>query len=94
MEKQHGQSGKWKQIAIVAIVGFAVAALVYKLEGGAGQGCSLLNGAAWFVLQILHPVLTVAWQSVGTYVPENTKLVQHLPDIVAAIRPLLCAIAG
>jgi hypothetical protein len=84
----------WRRIAVVAIVGFALAALLYRLDVQAGHGCDLLSGATWFVLQILHPVLVAGWQSVQAYIPENTRLVQHLPDLVAFIRPLFCFVAG
>ena len=60
MDRQYTYSGKWKRIAAVAVVGIALAALFYKLGGNEGHGCNLLNGAAWFVLQILHPVIVVA----------------------------------
>jgi hypothetical protein len=94
MEKQYMNSRKLKGIAVVAIIGLALAALGYKLNGDAGHGCSLFSGAGWFVLQILHPVLVVGWQSVQAYVSENSRFLQHLPDIVAFARPLLCVFAG
>lgn len=94
MDRQHTNSRKLKQIAIVAIVGFALAALLYKIDGGADSGCNLLSGAAWFVLQLLHPVLVAGWHSFQPYVYDNSRLLQHLPDAVACVRPLLCAIGG
>jgi hypothetical protein len=94
MERQNTNSRKWKRIAVVAIVGLALAALFYKLDGQAGHGCSLLSGAAWFVLQILHPVLWAGWQSAQAYVYDNSRVVEHLPDVVALIRPLIYCVAG
>ena len=94
MDRQYTKSRVWRRIAVVAIVGFALAALLYKLDARAGHGCDRLSGAAWFVLQILHPVLVAGWQSVQAYIPENTRFVQHLPDLVTFIRPLLCFVAG
>jgi hypothetical protein len=94
MDRRDTNSSKLKQIAVVAIVGFALAALLYKFDGGAGSGCNLLNGAAWFVLQLLHPVLVAGWHSLQSYVDDNSRLLQRLPDAVACIRPLLCTIGG
>jgi hypothetical protein len=91
MDRQDTNSRKLKRIAVVAIVGFALAALLYKIDGG---GCNLLSWAAWFVLQLLHPVLLAGWHSLQPYVYDNSRLLQHLPDAVACIRPLLCAIGG
>lgn len=94
MNGHHTNSRKLKKIAVVAIVGFALAALVYKFDGGAGRGCNLLSAAGWFVLQLLHPVLVAGWHSLQPYLYDNSRLFQHLPDAVACIRPLLCAIGG
>ena len=94
MDRIDTNSRKLKQIAVVAIMGFALAALFYKFNGGAGGGCNLLSGAAWFVLQLLHPVLVAGWHSLQPYVYDNSRLLQHLPDVVACIRPLLCAVGG
>jgi hypothetical protein len=91
MDRKDTNSRKLKQIAVVAIVGFALAALLYKFDGG---GCNLFSGAAWFVLQLLHPVLVASWHSLQPYVYDNSRLLQHLPDAVACIRPLLCAVGG
>jgi hypothetical protein len=94
MERQNTYSGKLKGIAVVAIVGFAVAALFYKLDGGVGHGCDLLKGAAWVVLRILRPVLLFGWQTVQAYLYENSGCLQHLPQIVASFGSLLCGVVG
>lgn len=94
MNRQDTNSRKLKQIAVVAIVGFALAALFCKFDGGVGGACTVLSGAAWFVLQLLHPVLVAGWHSIQPYAYDNSRLLQHLPDAVACIRPLLCAIGG
>lgn len=94
MERQNTYSGNLKRVALVAIVGFAVAALFYKLDGGAGYGCDLLKGAAWVVLRILRPVLLFGWQTVQAYLSENAGCLQHLPQIVASFGSLLCGVAG
>ena len=94
MDRQDTNSRKLKQIAVVAIVGFALAALFHRFDGGARGGCNLLSGAAWFVLQLLHPVLVAGWHSLQSYVYDNSRFLQRLPDAAACIRPLLCAIGG
>ena len=94
MERQNTHSGSLKRIAVVGIVGFAVAALFYKLDGGAGQGCDLLKGAAWLALRILRPVLLFGWQAVRADLSENSGCLQHLPQIVASFGSLLCGVIG
>jgi hypothetical protein len=94
MERQFTYSGKLKGIAVVAIVGFAVAALFYKLNGGAGHECNLLKGAAWVMLRILRPVILFGWQTVQAYLTDNSGCLQHLPQIVASIGSLLCGVVG
>ena len=94
MDRQDSNSRKLNQIAVVVIVGCALAALFYKFDGGSGRECNLLSGAAWFVLQLLHPVLVAGWQSLQAYLYDNSGVLQRLPDAVACIRPLLCAIVG
>jgi len=78
----------------VAIVGLAVVALSYKLDGGAAQGCDLLKGAAWVALRILRPVILFGWQTVQAYLSENSGCLQHMPQIVASVGSLLCFVAG
>jgi hypothetical protein len=94
MNRQYTYYKGLKRVAVVLVVGFALAALFYRLDGEAGRGCNLLNGAAWFVLQMLRPVLLAGWQSVRSYIFDNSRLLQHLPDLVGSIGPLLCAIGG
>jgi hypothetical protein len=94
MERQNTFSGSLKRIVVVAIVGFAVAALFYKLDGGAGQGCDLLRGAGWVVLRILRPVLLLGWQTVQAYVSDNAGCLRHLPQIVASFGSLLSGVAS
>ena len=94
MERQSTHFGNLKRIAIVAIVGFATAALFYKLDGGAAQGCDVLRGAAWIVLRILRPVLLLGWQTVQAYVSDNSGCLQQLPQIVASVGSLLSGVAS
>jgi hypothetical protein len=94
MNRQYTYYEGLKRVAVVLVVGFSLAALFYRLDGEAGRGCHLLNGAAWFVLQMLRPVLLASWQSVRSYIIDNARLLQHLPDLVGSIEPLLCAIGG
>lgn len=95
MGRQNTYSANLKRIAAVAIVGFAVAALFYKLDGAAGHGCDLLRGAAWVALRILRPILLFGWQTVQAYLYDNSGRLQHLlPQIVASFGSLLCSVVG
>jgi len=94
MNRQYTYYKGLQRVAVVLVVGFTLAALLYRLDGEAEGGCNLLNGAAWFVLQMLRPVLLAGWQSVRSYIFDNSRLLQHLPDLVRSIGPLLCAIGG
>jgi hypothetical protein len=94
MDRQNTNSGNLERIALLAIVAFAAATWFYKLDGGANQGCDLLKGAPWVVLQILRPVLLFGWQTVQAYLTDNSGCLQHFPQIVASVGPLLCAVVG
>jgi hypothetical protein len=94
MGRQNTHSGNLKRVAPVAIVGFAVAALFYKLDGGAGHGCDLLKEAAWVALRLLRPVLLFGWETVQAYLYDNSGCLQHLPQIVASFGSLLCGMVG
>lgn len=94
MNRQYRYYKGLKRVTVVLVVGFTLAALFYRLDGEAGRVCNLLNGAAWFVLQMLRPVFLAGWQSVRSYIFDNSRLLQHLPDLVGSIGPLLCAIGG
>jgi hypothetical protein len=94
MNRQYTYYKGLKRVVVVLVVGFTLAALFYRLDGEAGRGCNLLNGAAWLVLQMLRPVLLAGWQSVQSYIFDNSRLLQNLPDLVGSIEPLLCTIGG
>jgi hypothetical protein len=94
MNRQYTYYKGLQRVAVVLVVGFTLAALLYRLDGEAEGGCNPLNGAAWFVLQMLGPVLLAGCQSVRSYIFDNSRLLQHLPDLVGSIGPLLCAIGG
>ncbi len=94
MKGQSIYSGNLKRIAVVAVVGFAAAALFYKLDGGPAQGGDLLKGAAWVVLRVLRPVLLFGWQTVQAYVSDNSGCLRHLPQIVASVGSLLSGVAS
>ncbi|PYU66665.1 MAG: hypothetical protein DMG49_21400 [Acidobacteria bacterium] len=93
MERQHTYSRNVKRIAVAAI-GFVLAALFYKFDDATAEGCNLLNGAAWFAVEMLDPVVRTGWQSLQAYLSENSGFFQHLPQIVASIWPLLYIVAG
>jgi hypothetical protein len=94
MNREYTQSQKLKRAAVAAIVGFALATLFYKLGGGASHGCELLDEAEWLVLQILHPIVAVGWRSAQAYLTENSRVLQHLPQIVANAWPMLCFVVA
>ena len=93
MEGHDTYPGKVEQIVGVAIAGFVLATLVGKLTGST-QEWSCLDQATRVVLEVLRPVILAGWQCVPAYLAENTRCLQHLPQIVASIWPLLCVIAG
>ena len=96
MERHNRYLGKLEGVAVATLVGFALAALFYKLEGR-GRGCDLLNGlnaASWLVLKLLHPALVVGWQSAQAYVFEHEGLLRHLSDVVPSVWTLLSSVAS
>ena len=94
MDRQYTHSQKWTRAAVATVVGFALAALFYRLGGGAGHGCALFDGVEWLVLQIWHPVAAAGWQAVQAYVGDNSRLLQHLPQVAPSIWTVLCFVVG
>jgi hypothetical protein len=94
MDKEYTYSRKLKRAAVAAVGGFALVALFYKVGGGAGHGCELLDGVEWLVLEILHPVMVAGWQAVQAYVADNSRLLQHLPQVTPSIWTVLCFVVG
>jgi NADH:ubiquinone oxidoreductase subunit 6 (subunit J) len=94
MERQNTDIRNLRRVAVAVITGFAAAALFYTLDGEIARGCSVLHAAGWVVLQVLRPVMVAGWQSVAAYLPENAGCFQQLPQIVASVGPVLCALAA
>jgi hypothetical protein len=79
----------------VAIVTLGFPTFFCKLGGPAEQGCNLFGKTAWVALALLRSVILLAdWQAVSAYLWEDSKLLQHLLQIMASIWPLLCFRAG
>jgi ABC-type transport system involved in cytochrome c biogenesis permease subunit len=93
MKGQHKYSRKRKRTVEVAIVGFVFATMFYNLDAAA-QRCSLLDKAAWVALEVSCPLILAAWQSVPSHLCPASSLLQHVLQIVASIRPLLCVMVG
>jgi hypothetical protein len=84
-----------KPIVGVAIVLFALPTLFCRLSRAAALGCNLLGKTAWVALALLRSVILLAdWQAVSAYLWEDSRLLQHLLQIMASIWPLLCFMAG
>ena len=82
-----------KPIIDVAIAGPVLATLSCKLDVMA-QACSLLGKAAWAALDVLRPLILAAWQSLPACLCQDSRFLQHVLQIVACTRPLLCILAG
>jgi len=93
MKTRHVYTQAVKLVVGAAILAIAVSALLHKPGTGAGE-YNLIQGAAWFVLQLLQPIIAAGLRSVPTYLHENTGVLDHLPHIVASLGPLLCLVAG
>jgi hypothetical protein len=89
MKGQYKYFRNSKPIVEVAIVGFVLATLDVL-----AQGCSLFDRAAWVALEVLRPVILVAWQSAPACLCGDSRFLQYVLQIAASIWPLLCAIAG
>jgi len=89
MKGQYKYFRNSKPIVEVAIVGFVLATLDVL-----AQGCSLFDRAAWVALEVLRPVILVAWQSAPACLCEDSRFLQYVLQIAASIWPLLCAITG
>jgi hypothetical protein len=89
MKGQYKYSRNSKPIVEVAIVGFVLATLDVL-----AQGCSLFDRAAWVALEVLRPVILVAWQSAPACLCEDSRFLQYVVQIASSIWPLLCAKAG
>jgi hypothetical protein len=84
-----------KPIVGVAIVLFVLPTLFCRFSGAAALGCNLLGKAARVALALLRSVILLAdWQAVSACLWEDSRLLQHLLQIMASIWPLLCFMAG
>jgi hypothetical protein len=88
-------SRNYKPIVGVAIVAFMLPTLFCKLAGQAAPGCKLLDKTAWVALGLLRSVILLAdWQAVSAHLWDDSRLLQHLLQIIASIWSLLCLVAG
>jgi len=94
MTGQYTFSRNCKAIVGVAIAGFVLATLFCKLDAATAQGCNLFDKTAWVAIEVLRPVILSGWQSVPACLCGDSRLLEHLLQIVASIWPLLCVIAG
>lgn len=89
MATQYIYSRNRKPILGVASVGFVFATFC-ALGGAAAQACSLLGNTAWVASTVLRSVILLAgWQAMSAYLFEDSRLLQHLLQIVSSIWPLL-----
>ena len=94
MMGQYIYSGNCQPSIGVASVGITLATFC-KLGGAAAQGCSLLGNTGWVASALLRSVILLAdWRAVSAYLFEDSRLLQHLLQLVGSIWPLLCFIAG
>ena len=93
MTGQYTHTRNSKPIVGVAIIGFVLATGFCNF-GAAAQGCNLLDKTAWVALEVLRPVILSGWQSVPACLCGDSRLLQHVLQIVTSIWPLLCVIAG
>jgi hypothetical protein len=88
-------SRNYKPLVGVAIVTFMLPTLFCKFGGSAAPGCKLLGKTAWVALGLLRSVILLAdWQAVSAYLWDDSRLLQHLLQIMASIWSLLCFVAG
>jgi hypothetical protein len=78
----------------VAFAGLVLATLFCKLEGVAALGCIDLDKTAWVATEMIRSVILAGWPCVLAYLSEDSRVMQHLLEVLASIWPLLCVIAG
>ena len=84
-------SRNYKPLVGVAIVTFTLPTLFCTFGGSAAAGCKLLGKTAWVALGLLRSVILLAdWQPVSAYLWDDSRLLQHLLQIMASIWSLLC----
>ena len=94
MRGQDNISRNCKRVVGVTIVGLALAIMFCELDGVAKPGWNLFDEAVWVALEVLRPVILAGWQSVPTYLCQNSRFLRHLLPIVASIWPLFSVMAG
>ena len=80
--------------AKLAIAAFAFATVLLALHVAAIQECHLFHSVAWLAFLVLRPAILATSQSAPTHLCDASRLLQHLLQIVASVRPLLWVIAG
>jgi apolipoprotein N-acyltransferase len=95
MNRHYSYSRNIILIAAVAILGFALPALFCMFAGATSEGCNLFDKTVWVALEALRAVIPLAdWPAVSAYLYDSSRFWQHLPQIGAALWPLLCITAG
>jgi hypothetical protein len=90
MKGPNAYSRNKKPIVQVAIAGFVLAALFVVLQTEAVQACRLFHIMAWVAVKALRPAILAVWQSAPAHLCVASSLLQHLLQIVASFKPLLC----
>lgn len=85
METQNGNFRRVKLMVGALLAGFALASLLYRIDGGTIWGCNLLGGSAWVVVEVLRPVLAAGWHALSSYLSENSRYLSLLPHIVSSL---------
>ncbi len=94
MTRQSTYSGNPKPIQEAAIVGFLLATLSCKLDGAVALACQLLDKTAWLATEAVRSALLAGWPCVLANLFEDSRVLQHLLQIMASVWPLLRVIAG
>ena len=94
MKGRYTLSRSRKPIVQVAMAGFVLANLFYMLHAVGARACHLFRNLAWMAFPVLRPAILAVWQSVPAHLCEGSSFLQHLLQIVASIKPLLCLISG
>jgi hypothetical protein len=83
-----------KPISGAAIAGVILDTLSCRLDGVAALGCILFDKTAWVATEVVRSVILAGWPSVLAYLCEDSRVMQHVLQILAGIWPLLCFLAN
>ncbi len=94
MARQQATSQNLKSIATAAFVGLGLVVLSGKVDGGTAQLTNLLGCAGRETMELLHYIVSLAWQALQSYTFDHQASSRCLLQMLVSCWSLLHVLAG